>query len=257
MSQPIANYTHELPKDLYIDPNALLVVLELFEGPLDLLLYLIRKQNIDILAIPIVDISNQYIAYINAMQVLNIDLAAEYLLMAAILLEIKSRLLLPKPPRLTSEEEVLDPRQELINKLLEYERIKLAARELDKLPVASRDYMWLNLLVDDSAIEYPLVRIIDLQKAYQHVLDRTLALPKEHHIKREQLSVREHMSGILRLLTQVKQARFYDLFDYRLGISHVVVNFVAILELAKEGLALLVKEEDEIIVSLAIVSDDE
>ncbi len=239
-----------LPKDLYIDPQALQILLEMFEGPLDLLLYLIRRQNLDILAIPIAQITRQYIAYINAMQTLNINLAGEYLLMAATLLLIKSRMLLPKPP--TIEEvlsDELDPRQELIKRLIEYEKIKLAAQTIAQIPQAQRDYLWLNILPNDLYAELPQVSSADLARAWQTLLLKSIT-PKKHQIKRQELSVREHMSEILRQLSHTTRASFYSLFDPSLGVGHIVVNFIAILELTKEGLITLIIDEDEITVGL-------
>jgi segregation and condensation protein A len=239
----------EIPKDLYIDPAALQVFLEMFEGPLDLLLYLIRKQNLDILTIPIARITSQYISYINAMQVLNIDLAAEYLLMAAMLLEIKSRMMLPRV-KLEDTEHEDDPRHELIQKLIEYEKIKHAARSLANLPQANRDYFWLDVALNDSEIILPAVTLKDLQNAWHNLLLKSLAQNKQHHIKRQELSVREHMSNIVRTLNSLGQCKFFALFDANSGISHVVVNFIAILELGKEGIITLFMQENEIIVSL-------
>ncbi|MFN7095040.1 MAG: segregation and condensation protein A [Burkholderiales bacterium] len=256
MSQVIAKLNNheitELPRDLYIDPEALQVFLDMFEGPLDLLLYLIRKQNLDILAIPIAKITDQYILYINAMQVLNINLAAEYLLMAAMLLEIKSRMLLPQPKRATVEEDIeTDPRQELIQKLLEYEKIKLAAINLAKVPTVNRDYMWLDVLMNESEPLLAQLNPDELKKAWHTALLKSMVTHKEHHIKRQELSVREHMANLVRKLAQVHQASFLELFDHSQGIAHVVVNFIAILELAKEGLIQLTsKSNDEIVVML-------
>ena len=234
----------ELPQDLYIPPEALRVFLDMFEGPLDLLLYLIRKQNLDILQIPIAAITNQYVAYIHAMQEINIELASEYLLMAAVLLEIKSRILLPKPK---SEElgidEELDPKQELIRRLVEYEQIKQAAYNLNEVPQALRDFMWLDIANDDFIIEPPQVKPEDLHKAWHTLLLRSLAAQTEHHIKKQELSVREHMSKILRLLRESGSCQFYNLFDVRVGIAYLVVNFVAGLELGKEGLILINKDD--------------
>ncbi|MCC2624932.1 MAG: scpA [Burkholderiales bacterium] len=246
----------EIPKDLYIDPEALQVFLDMFEGPLDLLLYLIRRQNLDILTIPIAKIATQYISYINAMQTLNIDLAAEYLLMAAMLLEIKSRMLLPRPKHEDSENEE-DPRNELIQKLIEYEKIKHVAQNLADMPQANRDYFWLDVSINDSETILPSVNIEDLQNAWHSVLLKSLANNKQHHIKRQELSVREHMSNIIRTLQNTENCAFFDLFDVRNGVSHVVVNFIAILELGKEGIITLFMQENEIFVSLRIANDTE
>lgn len=230
-----------LPKDLYIDPQALQVFLEMFEGPLDLLLYLIRKQNLDILAIPIARITDQYITYINTMQVLNIDLAAEYLLMAAMLLEIKSRTLLPKPKiEVTAIDEGIDPRQELINRLLEYEKIKLGGQKLSELPTANRDYLWLDILINDEQPSLPSIQAVELQNAWHNLILKSLSSKQEHQIKRQELSVREHMTQIIRTLQEIKSTKFFNLFNPELGVSHVVVNFIAILELTKEGMIKLI-----------------
>lgn len=239
----------EIPKDLYIDPEALQIFLDMFEGPLDLLLYLIKRQNLDILTIPIAKITTQYISYINAMQTLNIDLAAEYLLMAAMLLEIKSRMMLPqqKNEEANSEE---DPRHELIQKLIEYEKIKHVAQNLADLPQANRDYFWLNVVINDSLPIFPNVTLSDLQNAWHSVVLKNMTQNKQHHIKRQELSVREYMSNIIRSLQKTKQSTFFALFEADYGISHIVVNFIAILELGKEGVIILYMQENEIIVSL-------
>ncbi len=235
----------ELPKDLYIPPEAMQVFLDMFEGPLDLLLYLIRKQNLDILQIPIAKITDQYVRYINAMQVLNIELASEYLLMAAVLLEIKSRILLPKPPAENgAEEEGPDPRQELIERLIEYEKIKYASQKLNEIPQAYRDYLWVDIMIEEAKPELPSILPQDLQKAWHTLLLRSMKAHSEHHIKKQELSIREHMSLILRHLQQYKKANFFDLFKVELGTQYVVVNFIAILELGKEGLITLFQDEE-------------
>lgn len=239
----------EIPKDLYIAPEALQVFLDMFEGPLDLLLYLIRKQNLDILTIPIAKITAQYVGYINAMQTLNIDLAAEYLLMAAMLLEIKSRMMLPKP-KPEELEEAEDPRNELIQKLIEYEKIKLAAQNLTDLPQANRDYLWLDVLINNTLPLLPQVTTEDLQKAWHNVLIKSITQNKEHHINRQELSVREYMSNIVRQLQQIGDCTFSKLFDAKGGISHVVVNFIAILELGKEGIITMFMQDNEIMINL-------
>ena len=221
----------------------------MFEGPLDLLLYLIRKQNLNILTIPIAKITDQYMGYINNMQILNIDLAAEYLLMAAMLLAIKSRMLLPKP-KVEIEEDETDPRNELIQKLIEYEKMKLAALNLDELPTANRDYMWLDVLINDTSKVLPSVVVSDLAKARKSLILKSIIEHKEHHMKKQELSVREYMSGILRLLSTAGETPFMQLFDPSLGISYIVVNFIAILELTKEGLISLAILNNDIIVSL-------
>lgn len=237
----------ELPKDLYIPPEALQVFLETFEGPLDLLLYLIRKQNLDILQIPIAKITEQYIHYINAMQVLNIELAGEYLLMAAVLLEIKSRVLLPRQVNEESiaDEEGVDPRQELIQRLIEYEKIKQAGINLNALPQAMRDYLWVDVMIEESEPELPNILPADLQKAWHTLLLRSLKAHSEHHIKKQELSVREHMSQILRKLRESGRSDFFALFEVQLGVSHVVVNFIAILELGKEGMISITQDSTQ------------
>jgi segregation and condensation protein A len=225
----------DLPEDLYIPPDALEVFLETFEGPLDLLLYLIRRQNLSIIDIPIADIARQYIAYIDMMAVLRIELAAEYLLMAAILAEIKSRLLLPKPADAEAEDE--DPRAELIRRLQEYERYKAAAQALDALPRCERDVH--EVSVDTGAIQvnkiYPEVDLETLLEAFQDVLRRADRMT-HHQIRREPLSVRERMSGILNRLRTETLLSFHDLFESREGRPGAVVSLLAILELGKERL---------------------
>jgi len=244
----------ELPQDLYIPPEALQVFLEMFEGPLDLLLYLIRKQNLDIREISITKITDQYISYINAMQVLNIELASEYLLMAAMLLEIKSRILLPPPVRDDKNEDDAneDPRQELIRRLIKYEQIKLASENLNKIPQADRDYRWLEIMVEETPPELPQVSIDQLQKAWHTLLIRSLSTNNQHHMKKQELSVREHMSQILRQLQQNGKSNFFTLFKIELGTAHVVVNFIAILELGKEGMVIIMQDNAQnIFVDLA------
>ena len=242
----------ELPKDLYIPPEALQVFLETFEGPLDLLLYLIRKQNLDILQIPIAKITEQYIYYINTMQVLNIELAGEYLLMAAVLLEIKSRVLLPRPMQTedTNDNE-LDPRQELIERLIEYEKIKQASINLNNCPQAIRDYLWIDVMIEESEPELPNILPKDLQKAWHTLLLRSMKAQNEHHIQKQELSVREHMSQILRTLKEMGSCDFYELFEVQLGVAHIVVNFVAILELSKEGL-ICIQQNPELIITVQL-----
>ena len=211
------------------------VFLERFEGPLDLLLYLIRKQNLDILTIPIAKITDQYILYINSMQTMKMDLAAEYLLMAAMLMAIKSRMLLPKPEKIDDTEEIEDPRQELINRLLEYEKIKEGAELIDNLPRVERDFWWLNVKIEEVGDIIPEVVVTDLVRAWQKLLLKA-ARPIEHQIKRDELSVREYMTNIIRYLSKVTDAAFEELFEDNYTISIMVVNFIAILELTKEGL---------------------
>ncbi|HYE34229.1 ScpA family protein [Methylocaldum sp.] len=232
----------ELPEDLYIPPDALEVFLETFEGPLDLLLYLIRRQNLSVVDIPIADITRQYIAYIEMMSELRIELAAEYLLMAAILAEIKSRMLLPRPAGPEQEED--DPRAELIRRLQEYERYKHAAQQLDALPRCERDVF--ETSVDTSAIKvkkiYPEVDLKDVLIAFQDVLRRAERLT-HHQIRREPLSVRERMSGILARLQTQSLIPFPSLFERREGRHGAVVSLLAILELCKERLIEIIQDE--------------
>lgn len=232
----------ELPADLYIPPDALEVFLETFEGPLDLLLYLIRRENLSIIEIPIAEITRQYIAYIEMMAELRIELAAEYLLMAAILAEIKSRLLLPKPVETTEPEE--DPRAELIRRLQEYERYQRAARNLDALPRCEREVF--EVAADTSAIQvrkvYPEVHLGEVLLAFQEVLRRAERL-SHHQIRREPLSVRERMSSILARLRSGVRLAFQDLFESREGRSGAVVTLLAILELSKERVIDILQEE--------------
>jgi segregation and condensation protein A len=231
-----------MPRDLYIPPDALEVYLEAFEGPLDLLLYLIRKANINIIDIPMAPLTAQYLVYVEAMHRSNLELAAEYLLMAAMLLEIKSRLLLPRPPRPdTGEPE--DPRAELVRRLLEYERMKAAAAKLNELPQANRDYQWVNVWITDEIAErLPDVTLHDLQVAWLSLMKQ--ARVKAHHkVRREELSVREYMGSILRRLRGHGYVVFEDLFDVAAGMAGVVVSFLAILELAREKLVEITQNE--------------
>lgn len=231
----------ELPQDLYIPPDALEVYLETFEGPLDLLLYLIRKHNLDILDIPMANLTVQYMAYVEKMKAIKLELAAEYLLMSAMLIEIKSRMLLPKP---TEVEEEDDPRAELVKRLMEYEAIKLAAQRLDAMPkvgeeidVAAAYYQHI------SQVKPPEVSLDDLVEAWRNVLKRA-KLNQHHKLGRAELSVREHMSLLLRRLSTMQVLRFDELFDLQTeGIPKLVVNFLAMLELAKEGLISITQQE--------------
>lgn len=229
----------DLPQDLYIPPDALEVFLDSFEGPLDLLLYLIRRQNFDVLDIPMAALTRQYLTYVEEIRQRNLELAAEYLLMAAMLIDIKSRMLLPVPVNEeTGEEE--DPRAELVRRLLVYEQMKQAAAELDKLPRVGRDFEVGHVLMDLEVVErLPEVRVEDLAAAWQSILRRA-RLNAHHQITREQLSVREHMSLILRELSQVRFMEFTDLFMIRVHLSEpvavIVVHFIAMLELVKESL---------------------
>ena len=232
----------KLPNDLYIPPDALEVFLEAFEGPLDLLLYLIRKQNFNILDIPLAQVTLQYLDYIDQIRKRNLELAADYLLMAAMLIEIKSRMLLPMK-KVEGDEEVLDPRAELVRRLLEYEQMKLAAFELDTLPQVGRDFVRTQIYVDQTVVtRFPDVNVVDLQTAWNDLLRRA-KLTARHTISREELSVREHMSSILRLLQSAKFVEFHELFDPTRGVPVIVVNFIALLELAKETLIEITQAE--------------
>ncbi len=224
----------EIPQDLFIPPDALTVVLQSFEGPLDLLLYLIRKQNIDVLDIPMLTITEQYLSYIAQMQKHELDLTAEYLLMAAVLIEIKTRLLLPSPP--PAEEEEIDPRAELVRRLLAYEQMKLAAAELDALPRAGRDFGWAWLPVEIIAVtQPPQVQVADLTRAWLAILARAQH-NRSHHVIKESLSVRAQMTSVLRYLHTHQQCKFTELFGRNDSLAMVVTTFIALLELAKEGL---------------------
>jgi len=224
-----------LPTDLYIPPDALEVFLEAFEGPLDLLLYLIRRQNFNILDIPLADVTRQYLAYVEQIRKRNLELAAEYLLMAAMLIEIKSRMLLP-PRRSAEGAEPEDPRAELVRRLLEYEKMKLAAARLDALPLLGRDFLRAQVAIEQSLQpRYPQVSANDLRDAWQDILRRA-KLNQHHTITREQLSVREHMSIVLRRLQGRRFAMFEELFDAHRGPQVMVVTFIALLELSREGL---------------------
>lgn len=225
----------ELPQDLYIPPDALEVFLEAFEGPLDLLLYLIRKQNLDILDIPMAELTRQYLEYVDMMRSRQLELAAEYLLMAALLIEIKSRMLLPRPVREESAREE-DPRAKLVRRLLEYEQIKLAARKLDELPQALRDFALVQVWIEETASKrLPQVSADDLRNAWLGLLSR-VKLSRHHRVTREGLSVREHMTKILRRLAGREFVEFSELFDREAGIPGLVVAFLALLELARESL---------------------
>ncbi len=232
----------KIPTDLYIPPDALEVFLEAFEGPLDLLLYLIRKQNFNILDIPMAQVTRQYLDYVDQIRVRNLELAAEYLLMAAMLIEIKSRMLLPMK-KADSGEEPEDPRAELVRRLLEYEQIKLAAQQLDALPQLGRDYVRTQVFIEQSvATRWPDVNITELQAVWADILKRA-KLTAHHTISREELSVREHMTSILRRLQTAKFVEFADLFDPSRGVPVLVVNFIALLELAKETLIEITQAE--------------
>jgi segregation and condensation protein A len=225
----------ELPTDLYIPPEALEVFLEMFEGPLDLLLYLIRKQNINVLDIPMAELTRQYLGYVEMMRRNNLELAAEYLLMAAVLLEIKSRLLLPKPPAVEGVE-VEDPRAELVRRLLEYEQMKAAAAALDALPHEGRDFevvrVWFDRMI---AVRLPDVEPEELRRAWATLVTRA-KVNRHHLISREQLSVREEMSHILKRLDDGGYCEFTKLFAENADLPHLVVTFLALLELMREQL---------------------
>ncbi|WP_034291840.1 ScpA family protein [Herbaspirillum sp. RV1423] len=232
----------KLPTDLYIPPDALEVFLEAFQGPLDLLLYLIRKQNFNILDIPMAQVTLQYLEYVDQIRQHNLELAAEYLLMAAMLIEIKSRMLLPVRKADTGEE-AEDPRAELVRRLLEYEQMKLAAQELDSLPQVGRDYVRTQVYIEQTVVtRWPEVNLDDLHAVWADIMRRA-KLTAHHHISREELSVREHMTGILRRLQSARFVEFADLFDPARGVPVVVVNFIALLELAKETLIEITQAE--------------
>ncbi len=226
---------NELPRDLYIPPEALEVFLETFEGPLDLLLYLIRHQNINVLDIPMAELTRQYLGYVEMMRRTQLELAAEYLLMAAVLIEIKSRLLLPRPPA-PAGAEVDDPRAELVRRLLEYERMKQAARDIDVLPLAERDFATARVAFDClAALHLPEVAPEDLRSAWAGLVARARA-SRHHLVTREQLSVRAEMSRLLRKLESGRHMAFTALFAEHADLAHLVVTFLALLELTREQL---------------------
>lgn len=232
----------EVPHDLYIPPDALEVILEAFEGPLDLLLYLIRRQNLDILDIPITEITRQYIEYIEMLQDMQFELAAEYLVMAAILAEIKSRMLLPRPA--LDDDEEGDPRAELVRRLQEYERFKQAAEDLDELPRVGRDFALVEAFVEDKTVIRvpPKVELGEILSALKDVMGRA-ELFSSHQIEVEPLSVRERMSRILNALRGNPYMEFHQLFDPQEGRMGVVVSFLALMELTREQLVDLVQNE--------------
>ena len=234
---------YQLPKDLYIPPDALEVILEAFEGPLDLLLYLIRRQNLDILDIPIADITEQYINYIQMMQDMRFELAAEYLLMAAMLAEIKSRMLLPRV-NVDEEDEEGDPRAELIRRLQEYERFKQAAEDLDELPQLGRDVHSVKVDAPHKNLDLPPpdVDLKEILLALKGVMSRA-DMFTSHHIQQEPLSLRERMSRVLETVNSSTFTDFTDLFDLAEGRPGVVVTFMATLELIKQQLIELVQNE--------------
>ena len=231
----------QLPLDLYIPPDALEVFLDAFEGPMDLLLYLIRKQNLDVLDIAMAPLTRQYLEYVEAARAKNLELAADYLVMAAMLIEIKSRMLLPRPPSVAGVEE--DPRAELVRRLLEYEQMKKAARKLDELPQAGRDVVAVSVWIERTVVErLPDVDPQDLAEAWRSLLHRA-RLTAHHHVSRDQLSVREHMSIILRKLKESGMREFGELFDPSRGTPVLVVTFIALLELVRETLVEVTQAE--------------
>ncbi len=231
-----------LPTDLYIPPDALEVFLEAFQGPLDLLLYLIRKQNFNILDIPMADVTRQYLAYVEQIRRHNLELAADYLLMAAMLIEIKSRMLLP-PKKTEDGQEAEDPRAELVRRLLEYEQMKLAAARLDQLPQLGRDILRAQVTIEQSLEpRFPDVMVDDIREAWADIMKRA-RLHQHHKITREQLSVREYMSVVLRRLQGERFVEFSELFDVSRGPQVMVVTFIAMLELARERLLELTQAE--------------
>ena len=230
----------EIPADLYIPPDALEILLDAFQGPLDLLLYLIRKQNLDVLDIPMAPLTRQYLEYVELMRAKNLELAAEYLVMAAMLIEIKSRMLLPRPAVVDEEE---DPRAELVRRLLEYEQMKKAAQQLDALPQVGRDVLAISVLVERTALErLPEVHPRDLAEAWRALLFRA-RMTRHHRVSREELSVREHMSQILRQLKHSRVLEFTELFEPSRGVAVLVVTFLALLELAREALVDVTQSE--------------
>ena len=243
--EPIARIHGEpilvVPDDLYIPPDALEVFLETFEGPLDLLLYLIRRNNLDVLDIQMARLTAQYLEYVDMMRANQLELAAEYLLMAAVLIEIKSRMLLPRPK--AADDQGDDPRAELVRRLLEYEKIKLAAQRLHELPQAGRDFQLVQVWIEKSAAQrLPQVRPDDLREAWLAIVARA-KISQHHRITREQLSVRSRMSRVLRDLRGAQFVAFEALFDAALGLPEMVVTFLAILELAREGLVDVTQHE--------------
>ncbi|WP_291991335.1 ScpA family protein [Candidatus Accumulibacter sp. ACC007] len=233
----------QLPLDLYIPPDAMAVMLDAFEGPLDLLLYLIRKANVNVLDIPMAPLTEQYLVYVEAMRSQNLELAADYLVMAAMLIEIKSRMLLPRP-KVDAGDDAEDPRAELVRRLIEYEQMKLAAYGINELPQAERDFEWVEVWVEKTLLRrLPEVSVLDLQNAWLGIL-RQARLHTHHMVQREELSVREHMTLILRHLRDAGGfVEFGELFDPRQGAPVLVVHFLALLELAREHLVEMTQVE--------------
>ncbi len=230
----------EMPQDLYIPPDALEIFLEQFEGPLDLLLYLIRKENISVLEIPMAKLTLQYLEYVELMRTTQLELAAEYLLMAAMMIEIKSRMLLPRPKDTELEE---DPRAELVRRLMDYEQMKLAAQGLNEMPQAGRDFTVVQVLFErEASLRLPDVNVEDLKLAWLGLLQRA-AINRHHKITREELSVRAHMTRILRVLQTEGYVEFTRLFSPEQGVPVLVVSFLAVLELAKEILIEVSQEQ--------------
>ncbi len=228
----------KVPDGLYIPPDALEVFLESFEGPLDLLLYLIRKQKFDVMNVPMALVTEQYMGYVELIRKSNLELAAEYLVMAACLMQIKSRLLLPVT-RIDEGEEVEDPQAELARRLLEYEKMKLAAREIDAIPRNGRDFWKAFVLIEQTQNKVlPNVSAEDLARVWAEVLANA-QLRGNHSISRQELSVREFMTKILRRLGESAFVEFQDLFEKGSGVEYAIVNYLAILELAKDGLIAL------------------
>jgi segregation and condensation protein A len=231
-----------MPTDLYIPPDALEVFLETFQGPLDLLLYLIRKQNFNILDIPLADVTRQYLAYVDQIRKRNLELASDYLLMAAMLIEIKSRMLLP-PKKVEGADEPEDPRAELVRRLIEYEQMKLAAAGLNEVPLLGRDFLRVEVHNDPSVhVRHPDVSVVDLREAWMDILQRA-RMYKHHTITREELSVREHMAMVLRTLQGKRFVEFEALFEVSRGPQVLVVTFIAMLELARERLLEITQAE--------------
>jgi segregation and condensation protein A len=250
------NLTQSMPADLYIPPHALHVILEeVFEGPLDLLLYLIKKHNLDILNIPVAAITHQYVHYIETMEVMEIDLAADYLEMAAFLTEIKSRMLLPRPA--AEEEEEMDPRAELIRKLQAYEQIKIAAHELSILPQLGKDFFACSAGTDDIKVVkvQPDVSMHEVLLAFKDILKR-VDLNVAHNIERESLTVREKMSYVLGILMNEKFVNFAEFFNSNEGKLGIVVTFLAILEMAREWVIEIVQAEPFAPIYVRLRSDD-
>ncbi len=226
---------NEFPHDLYIPPEALEIFLETFEGPLDLLLYLIRRQNINVLDIPMAELTRQYLGYVEMMRRTQLELAAEYLLMAAVLIEIKSRLLLPRPPAPAGDESA-DPRAELVRRLLEYERMKQASHDLDALPLVERDFATVRIFFERIApTRFPNVAAEDLRSAWATLIERA-RVNRHHLVSREQLSVRSEMSRVLKLLQPGRYREFTTLFAEHANLQYLVVTFLALLELSREQL---------------------